>query len=62
MTERKGETDFNKLLRESMSLVSHIDTQGVPVIQRNIAQLDSMSRKLAARVHPKADAPSDAQA
>lgn len=38
--------DWERLAQESMTLVSHIDTQGVPTIQKNIAQLDAASRKL----------------
>lgn len=61
MTDKKDD-QFNKLLRESMGLVSHFDTQGMPAIQRSIAQLDSYSRKLAARAHPKVDSSTEAQA
>ena len=61
--KREKEGDFfGKLLRESMGLVSHFDTQGVPSIQRNITQLDAYSRKLAARAHPKVDSATEAQA
>lgn len=60
--ERKSDADFSKLLRESMGLVSHIDTQGVPAIQRNLNQLDALSRKIAAKTQPKTDTYTDAQA
>jgi hypothetical protein len=53
--------DFQRLLRDSLSLVSHIDTGGVPSIQRNLTQLDVASRKLV-RQHTKHDANVQAEA
>ena len=52
--------DFQQLLRDSLSLISHIDSGGIPAIQRNIAQLDVASRKLASQ-HSKHEH-NDAQA
>jgi nuclear pore complex protein Nup93 len=50
-----GKADFTALLRDSMNLVKHIDTAGMPAIQRSLPQLELASRKLI-RSQPAVDA------
>lgn len=40
-------SSLHAILQSSASLVSHIDTQGLPSLHRNIAQLEEESRRLA---------------
>lgn len=49
-------TDFSQLLRDSLSLVKHIDRGGIPSIQRSIPQLELASRKLVRQHPPISDA------
>jgi len=61
--ERKYLPDFEALERQSQTLVKHIvDVHGVPTIQRNIAQLDAVSRKLARAAPQGVDMDVEAQA
>ncbi len=57
--DKKLGPDFSSLERASQGLLTQIDTHGLPSIQRNLTQLESVSKRLA-RSHPDTNTESQA--